>query len=81
MKRSLALYLRYCPSTARNSLLAGFAVPDPNRMTLDGIFAAKGADVPGVLGDLHLLHLLSKRGAISVGQKVINRMHKRGLDC
>jgi hypothetical protein len=70
IKHSLALDLRYGPSTTSNRLLARFAVPDSDGVTLDSILAAEGADVAGVLGDLHLLHLFSEGGAISVGKRV-----------
>lgn len=53
-----------CPS--RNGLVARLAVPDTNRVSLDGGLAAEGADVSGVLGDFHLLHLLSEGGTVSV---------------
>lgn len=72
-KQCSALNLRYSPSTTCNSLLARFAVPNSNGVTLDGVFAAKGADVTGVLGDLHLLDLLSERGTISVDKIVSTR--------
>ncbi len=50
-----------------NSLLAGLAVPDTNGVATDGGLSAEGADVAGVLGDFHLLHLLTERGTVSVG--------------
>jgi hypothetical protein len=59
IKYSLALDLRYGPSSTSNGLLARFAVPDSDGVTLNSVFAAKRADIAGVLGDLHLLHLLS----------------------
>ena len=59
IKHSLALDLRDGPSSTSNGLLARFAVPDSDGVTLNSVFAAKRADVAGVLGDLHLLHLLS----------------------
>lgn len=34
-------------------------------MTLDSVLAAEGADVAGVLGDFHLLDLLTERGTIT----------------
>jgi hypothetical protein len=70
MKQWPALDLRYSPSTTGDGLLARFTVPNSNGVALDGIFAAKGTDVTGVLGDLHLLYLLSEGGAISVGKRV-----------
>lgn len=70
MKHSPALDLRYSPSAASNGLLARLAFPDTHGVTLHSILAAEGADVAGVLGDLHLLHLFSEGGAISVGRSV-----------
>jgi hypothetical protein len=49
-----------------NGLLAGLAVPDTDRVSLDGGLAAESADVSGVLGDFHLLHLLTEGSTISV---------------
>jgi hypothetical protein len=59
IKYSLALDLRYGPSSTSNGFLARFAVPDSDGVTLNSVFAAERASVAGVLGDLHLLHLLS----------------------
>jgi hypothetical protein len=39
-------------------------------VTLNSVLAAEGADIAGVLGDFHLLHLLPEGGAISVGKDV-----------
>lgn len=50
----------------RNSALAGLAVPDADGVTLDAGLAAEGADVLGVLGDLHLLDRLTQRGTVSL---------------
>lgn len=50
--------------TAGNSLPAGVAVPDTGGVTLDGRLAAEGAGVLGVLGDFHLLHLLTQGGTV-----------------
>jgi hypothetical protein len=38
-------------------------------MALDGVLSAEGADVAGVLGDFHLLHLLTQGGTVSVMNK------------
>jgi hypothetical protein len=38
-------------------------------VSLDGCLSAEGADVFGVLGDLHLLHLFAKGGTVSVIQE------------
>lgn len=50
-----------------NDLVAALALPDTNSLALDGVLAAEGADVAGVLGDFHLLHLLTQGGTVSVG--------------
>lgn len=50
-----------------NNLVAALALPDTNGLALDGVLAAEGADVAGVLGDFHLLHLLTQGGTVSVG--------------
>lgn len=52
--------------SSSDGLVAGLAVPDSGRVSLDGGLAAESADVLGVLGDFHLLHLLSERGTISI---------------
>lgn len=48
-----------------DSLLARLAVPDTGGVTLDGVLAAEGAGVTGVLRDFDLLHLLTEGGAIT----------------
>lgn len=53
-------------STTGNGLVARLAVPDTGRMTLDGDLSAEGAGVAGVLGDFHLLDLLTERGTVTV---------------
>lgn len=58
--------LRDSPGTTGDGLVAGLALPDPNSLALDGVLAAEGADVAGVLGDFHLLHLLTQGGTVSV---------------
>lgn len=50
-----------------NGLVAALALPDTNSLALDGVLAAEGADVAGVLGDFHLLHLLTQGGTVSIG--------------
>lgn len=54
----------------RNSALAGLAVPDANRVTLDAGLAAESAHVLGVLGDFHLFDRLSERGTVSLRNQV-----------
>ena len=51
--------------TAGDSLLARLAVPDTGGVTLDGVLAAEGAGVAGVLRDFDLLHLLTEGGTIA----------------
>lgn len=48
-----------------DSLVARLAVPDTGGVTLDGVLAAEGAGVTGVLRDFDLLHLLTEGGAIT----------------
>lgn len=51
--------------TTGDGLLARLAVPDTGRVTLDGVLAAEGAGVAGVLRDFDLLHLLTEGGTIA----------------
>jgi hypothetical protein len=60
--------LRNGVSTAGNNLVAALALPDTDSLALDGVLSAEGADVAGVLGDFHLLHLLTQGGTVSVGK-------------
>jgi hypothetical protein len=39
-------------------------------VSLDGILSAEGAGVPGVLGDFHLLDLLSEGGTVSERERM-----------
>jgi len=55
-----------------DSLLARLAVPDTGGVTLDGVLAAEGAEVAGVLRDFDLLHLLTERGTITVGSLLVH---------
>src|ERR1700742_4121504 len=66
-------HLRDGPGTTGDGLLARLAVPDANSCALYGVLSAEGADVAGVLGDFHLLHLLTQGGTISegIGQFVV----------
>ena len=50
-----------------NGLLARLAGPDSDGVATDGGLSAEGADVTGVLGDFHLLDLLTQGGTVSVG--------------
>jgi hypothetical protein len=67
--------VRYGVGSSSDSLVARLAVPDSDRVSLDGCLSAEGADVFGVLGDLHLLHLFAKGGTVSVIQE------ERGAEC
>lgn len=57
--------LRDSPGASGDSLVATLASPDTDRVSLDAVLAAEGADVSRVLGDFHLLDLLSERSTIS----------------
>jgi hypothetical protein len=59
--------IRNSPSTTSNGLLAGAALPDADSLSLDAVLAAEGAGVSGVLGDFHLLDLLTEGGTVSLG--------------
>lgn len=59
--------LRDGVGTTGDGLVAALALPDTNSLALDGVLSAEGADVAGVLGDFHLLHLLTQGGTVSVG--------------
>ena len=52
--------------TTGNGALAGPAVPDTDGVSADGDLAAEGAGVLGVLGDFHLLHLLTQGSTVAV---------------
>jgi hypothetical protein len=77
IKYTAALDLRYSPSATSDGLLARPAFPDAHGVALNSILAAEGADVASVLGDLHLLHLLPERGAISAGRSVNTKKSRR----
>jgi len=66
-RRGFSGRLRDGVGTTGNGLVAALALPDTNRLALDGVLSAEGADVAGVLGDFHLLHLLTQGGTVSVG--------------
>ena len=53
------------PGTSSLSLSTTLAVPDTDSSSLDAILTAEGAGVAGVLGDFHLLDLLTQRGTIA----------------
>lgn len=58
--------VRHSVCSSSDGLVASLAVPDTNRVSLDSGLSAEGADVSGVLGDFHLLDLLSERGTVSI---------------
>lgn len=58
-------------SSSGNGLLARLARPDTDRVATDGGLSAEGADVTGVLGDFHLLDLLTQGGTVSVGGRSV----------
>ena len=53
-------------STTGDGALARLAVPDTGSLSSDGNLSAESAGVLGVLGDFHLLHLLSQGGTVAV---------------
>ena len=59
------VYVRNSVGSSSNSLLARLAVPDADGVSLDCGLSAECADVLGVLGDFHLLDLLSEGGTVS----------------
>lgn len=61
----LGINVRHGVGSSSDGLVARLAVPDTNRVSLDGGLSAEGADVSGVLGDFHLLDLLSEGGTVS----------------
>lgn len=63
-----------------DSLLARLAVPDTGGVTLDGVLAAEGAEVAGVLRDFDLLHLLTEGGTIAVGSLLVDVHGPRGFN-
>lgn len=52
-------------STTSDGSLAGLAVPDTGGVSSDSILTTESAGVLGVLGDFHLLHLLSQGSTVS----------------
>lgn len=56
---------RHSVCSSSDGLAAGLAVPDANGVSLNGGLAAESADISGVLGDFHLLDLLSEGGTVS----------------
>lgn len=69
-----AFDLRNVVSTTGNRLVASLALPDPNSLALNGVLAAEGADVAGVLGDFHLLHLLTQRSTVPGRVNILPRI-------
>lgn len=69
VRLSLQGDLRDGVGTTGDGLVAALALPDTNSLALDGVLSAEGADVTGVLGDFHLLHLLTQGGTVSVGSR------------
>jgi hypothetical protein len=57
--------VRHGVCSSSDGLMARLAVPDANRVSLDCGLSAECADVSGVLGDFHLLDLLSEGGTVS----------------
>lgn len=67
--------------TTGNGLVATLAVPDTNSLALDGVLSAEGADVAGVLLDLHLLHLLTQGGTVSIIEQSVTCPGDRASTC
>jgi len=65
-----ALDLRDSPCATSNGLVAAFALPDTDGVPLDAVLAAECACVLGVLGDFHLLHLLSEGCTVSIQSRL-----------
>jgi len=57
--------VRNSVGTASDGSAAALAVPDTDGLPADGDLAAEGAGVLGVLGDFHLLHLLTQGGTVT----------------
>jgi hypothetical protein len=53
------------PSTTGHSLITSLAGPDTNGTSLDGVFTTESTSVSGVLGDFHLLYLLTEGSTIT----------------
>ena len=64
--------IRDSVGTTGNGALAATAVPDADSLPADGDLAAEGAGVLGVLGDLHLLHLLTQGGTVTVHDPTVS---------
>ena len=72
--------VRYGVSSSSDGLVACLAVPDSHRVSLDGRLSAEGADVFGVLRDLHLLDLLSQGGTVSaIRENKLSATHSDSL--
>ena len=52
--------------TTSDSLVARAAVPDTSRVSLYAVLSAECTGVSGVLGNFHLLNLLTERSTVSV---------------
>lgn len=74
------VHLRDNIGTASNGLLARLAVPDTNGVALDSVLSAEGTRVAGVLGDFHLLHLLTQGSTISIREKLVSPGSKSRLN-
>lgn len=62
--------VRNSVGTASNGSLAGAAVPDTGGLSSDSDLTAESAGVLGVLGDFHLLHLLSQGGTVTITSRI-----------
>lgn len=57
--------LRDSVGASSDGFSTALAVPDPHGVSLNSVLSAEGTDVAGVLGDFHLLHLLSEGSTIT----------------
>ena len=65
MVKRKEIILRDGPCSTCHGFLTPFAFPDTNSLALDGIFAAKGAGVGGMLGDFHLFDLFTEGRSVA----------------
>ena len=57
---------------ASDGALAALAVPDTGGVTTDGDLAAESAGILGVLGDFHLLHLLTQGSTVTIQLRLVS---------
>ena len=57
--------LPHGPSTTSHGLMTALALPDSDSGTLDVVLTAESACISGVLGDFHLLDLLTQGSTVT----------------